>query len=586
VERHSACDKMKRNIDTNASKISGDPDLSPKGVGRRHLKKCHVSPTLQNILIGGIFLFAVGIMSMYSHLMKIESNYAGRDPRRGSTSSSSNRPKKSSRPDLDPRLQKNNNHRNPGRAWGSEKGNVKCDEDIYRLVSYWNDPRSDVDRAFQSPFLDPPSAYITTPKRRRYLSFEPDLGGWNNIRMEFEIMVVLAAATGRTLILPPDNPLYLLNKEKENRHRGIQSFFQGFEDIVDTISMEDFFQKEIIEKKYYQLPGDEQNRTRLMGSLQKCVWMAKSDNSCVYLNEYLTQVADFVPEWHGEHHCLIMNDEKWFRDESGYLDETQQQQIKKFCDKREPIYYNTQMHAAPLIHFHSHFKDTRLLVHHYAFIHFTSPKIGNYYKRLVRDRVRYSDEIFCAAGKIVKSLIEESMGRYFNGAGAEAGYFSMHIRRGDFQWPKMRISAQEWHENTRHWLEPDDQHLLYIATDETNRTFFEPLMKHYKVRFLSDYSELANLSNLDPNYVGMIDQVVASRARDFVGTYFSSFSAYIGRMRGHHALSGKRMFYSHPDYWDETHSWVYPHSSYSAREFPLGWVGIDEDDEPSERDFY
>ena len=43
---------------------------------------------------------------------------------------------------------------------------------------------------------------------------------------------------------------------------------------------------------------------------------------------------------------------------------------------------------------------------------------------------------------------------------------------GDFQWPKMRISAEEWHENTRHWLEPDDQHLLYIATDETNRTWF------------------------------------------------------------------------------------------------------------------
>ena len=114
----------------------------------------------------------------------------------------------------------------------------------------------------------------------------------------------------------------------------------------------------------------------------------------------------------------------------------------------------------------------------------------------------------------------------------------------------------------------------------------EPLMKHYRVRFLNDYSDLAGLPNLDPNFVGMIDQVVASRASKFVGTYFSSFSAYIGRMRGYHSVSGKQMFYSHPDYWNETHSWVYPHSSYSAREFPLGWVGIDEDDEPSEQDFY
>ena len=114
----------------------------------------------------------------------------------------------------------------------------------------------------------------------------------------------------------------------------------------------------------------------------------------------------------------------------------------------------------------------------------------------------------------------------------------------------------------------------------------EPLMKHYKVRFLDNYAELAGLSNLDPNFVGMIDQIVASRGRDFVGTYFSSFSAYIGRIRGYHSLSGKRMFYSHPQYWNETHSWVYPHASYSAREYPLGWLNIDENEEPSEKYFY
>ena len=88
--------------------------------------------------------------------------------------------------------------------------------------------------------------------------------------MQFEIMVVLAAATGRTIVLPPDNPMYLLNKEKENRHRGLQKFFQSFDDIVDTIAMEDFFQEEIIRKKSYPLPSDERNRTRLIGSLQKC----------------------------------------------------------------------------------------------------------------------------------------------------------------------------------------------------------------------------------------------------------------------------------------------------------------------------
>lgn len=245
-------------------------------------------------------------------------------------------------------------------------------------------------------------------------------------------MVVLAAATGRTLVLPPDNPLYLLNKEKENRHRGIQKFFQPFDDVVETISTEEFFQKEIIGQTTYPLPSDEKNRTRLMGSLQQCYWMKKHTHSCIFLYEYLSQVADFVPNWHGEHHCLIMDDNNWFKDDAIGVtgNEAQRQQIKKFCAKRTPIYYNTQMHDAPLIHFHSHHKDTRLLVHYYAFIYFTNPKIGNYYKRLVRDRVRYSDEIFCASGKIVVSLLEES---------APSGYFSMHIRRGKFHFAHLRV---------------------------------------------------------------------------------------------------------------------------------------------------
>jgi hypothetical protein len=45
----------------------------------------------------------------------------------------------------------------------------------------------------------------------KYISFSPDRGGWNNIRMSMEIIFVIAAASGRTLVLPPEQPLYLLH---------------------------------------------------------------------------------------------------------------------------------------------------------------------------------------------------------------------------------------------------------------------------------------------------------------------------------------------------------------------------------------
>jgi len=465
---------IKSNNNNGATRLRSTNSLGPT------ILSPHV---LQNILIVGILGLVIGILILHSRLMSIyESNHvgggdllgSGRVRRSSSTAILGHRHHNSQQQQQygdHQRRKNNNNKRNkidptttniiPKRARGSERGHVECgDPEISNLVSYWNDPRSD--RAFQSPFLTYPlssSGHDTNTinnnqqeERTRYLSFEPDLGGWNNIRMEFEIMVVLASATNRTLILPPDNPLYLLHRDKSNKHRGMQNFFQGFDDIVNIISTEDFVQREMIRKKNYRLPLDETNRTRVLGSLKQCYWMKKSDKSCITLFEYLSEVADYVPKWHGERHCLIMDDENWYRrnhrnNENGKYTHHAERiaRIHKFCAKRTPIYYNKQMHDAPLLHFHSHFKDTRLLLHFYAFVHFTNPKVGNYYKRLVRDRVRYTDEIFCAAGKIVKSLLVESSSLDGGAKGAMTpsengdvgravndGYFAMHIRRGTF----------------------------------------------------------------------------------------------------------------------------------------------------------
>ena len=233
-----------------------------------------------------------------------------------------------------------------------------------------------------------------------------------------------------------------------------------------------------------------------------------------------------------------------------------------------------------LIHFRAGDKQFRLLTHYYLMLHFTNPAIDHYFKRFVRDFLHYHDAIYCAAGKIVKAVQAEGTRLGFTvdeeGGG---GYSAMHIRRGDFQYKKVKIPAQEWIDNTQEIWQPNE--ILYIATDERNKTWFNPIARRHPIRFLDDYWDLAGLSDLDPNYMGMIDTIVASRARAFAGTWFSTFTGYINRMRGHHGMSMMDSWYSFLERKTAVHEWKNVSGYAYAYEFQIGWIGIDADVPPS-----
>jgi len=140
--------------------------------------------------------------------------------------------------------------------------------------------------------------------------------------------------------------------------------------------------------------------------------------------------------------------------------------VKKRCGERVPLYWNKEMQAPVLLHFRASEKDYRLLAHYYGIIYFTDPVIENYYRRFVRDFLHYHDTIYCAAGKIVKAVQAEGEKRGFSVDAEGAGGFStLHVRRGDLQYKKVKIPAEEWYENTKEIWKPGE--ILYIATDGT-----------------------------------------------------------------------------------------------------------------------
>jgi len=101
---------------------------------------------------------------------------------------------------------------NPG--LGLEEATLTCPSGDQSPIAYWNKWTGSTPR-YVSPFAGGGG-------EKKYVTFEPDEGGFNNIRMGMEIMFVFAVITGRTLVLPDEYPMYLLGEAGETAKRTMQ----------------------------------------------------------------------------------------------------------------------------------------------------------------------------------------------------------------------------------------------------------------------------------------------------------------------------------------------------------------------------
>jgi hypothetical protein len=451
---------------------------------------------------------------------------------------------------------------------GAQRGHIQCDVDVDELLAYWNEPVGTRDLQFQTPFAASATATATATAKSvtepKFLTFEPDQGGWNNIRMSFENLVILAAATGRTLVLPPKAPFYLLAWGKEGA-RTFGSFFSMDTVVskrISIITMSEFLT--LHGTKVLNVTQEELKQIQPLGNL--CLYQRGGADHCQNLWKHFRPVG-WQPQFKVSNQCLIFDEDVFHGKKQPQL--TDAARVARFCGKeRTPMYVNDTWTKPQLLHWNAAGVDEyRLLDHFYTAMFFTNPVIDNYMKRLIRDTLHYNDEIHCVAGKIIRALHDEF-----------PVMSSWHVRRGDFQFKLTRLTIEEWYNNTKSFLQEGEA--LYIATDEGNRTFFAPLTERYghPVKFLDDFNDMFHLKELDPAYLGMIDTIVASHGRTFTGTWFSTFSGYINRLRGYRGISMKHSWYSWSKRRTKMHTWEYPTGNYYAREWPIAWVGIDGDE--------
>jgi len=73
--------------------------------------------------------------------------------------------------------------------------------------------------------------------------------------------------------------------------------------------------------------------------------------------------------------------------------------MEHFGGHRQPVFYNKELQQAHHIHFPAA-GSHRLLQHHYAFSFFAAPAMQSFYRRFIRDWMRYKDEIQCAGHRL------------------------------------------------------------------------------------------------------------------------------------------------------------------------------------------
>lgn len=424
-----------------------------------------------------------------------------------------------------------------------------------------------------------------------------------------ETVVGLAAATGRTLVLPPQKQMYLLGKgeNKQKRHFGFEDFFPMHQmaaenAAIDMVTMQQFLETEA-------MAGHLKDRSTGKASFppyNRTDWNGLKGQEYDELREWLRTVT-LVPKWSpekclaafpadGDHKRVVELQEmqKTIHEQGGAnpdhyvgkpvpVDAPPIERMKENLNKRKELcVYDEDMQNEFVIHFAcAHKLGLRLLVHFYAFLFMEDWKEDLWLKRFMRDHMRYNDDIQCAAARLVHSMRQKA--REHDPNGNPDGIFdSFHIRRGDFQYKDTRIDAEQIHAKSKDKLVPGST--IFIATDERDKSFFDPLKQHYNIFFLDDFMDL--LEGVNSNYYGMIDQLVASRGRVFHGCWFSTFTGFINRMRGYRSVKDKLPGYEDgvlPTSWyyvpnnrnDVLQRYVPLSNSFFAREFPTSWRGID-----------
>jgi hypothetical protein len=306
-----------------------------------------------------------------------------------------------------------------------------------------------------------------------YIFLQPWPGGFNNIRMSFEISMCLSYLSNRVLILPPKYKMYLL--EGENH---ISDFFN-----LDHLGIH-----YLLFEEFCELKGIEKN----IESIKQISRIEKFDSVANVIIDSLDEIP------------------------SQFLRGRSTLKLHQVVDNSEIIYL-----------------DKNLLGNFYTSI-YTDKQIE--LNKLIAKYSILKEDLFNLATRIISRI-------------GDGNYYSIHIRRNDFQYKEVRIDSNELVSNIKDIIPFGSK--LYISTDHnTSDSFFNILKEKYNVVFYEDVSKDIVLENI--NWIPILEMLICTRGIRFIGTKLSTFSSYIYRMRGYMDDIQDKSYYINTEPFDPT----------------------------------
>lgn len=444
-----------------------------------------------------------------------------------------------------------------------------------------------------------------------YFVFEPDEAGFSNVRLSFETVVAFSLAMGRILVLPPKKPMTQLSFQHPE---GVRSYsYSDFFNLrnVPMISMEEYLERVAMNGQlrdetgavtyplFHKTKWDYEPGEIGLGELSFFYsWLSKSmhalnwnRDTCVIV--FPSAIQKDIANVRSISDLVIKKDKgdaqsrtKSFIGRPNAVNASAFERFREVIGERTALCeYDDFWQQSESIFIAGHeVSGSRPLIQFYSFLFFEDWRQDLQMKRFMRDNVRFADVIQCAAARIVQAIRHIATKASKNGTNVKGSFDTMHIRRSDFKTLPTFNQRKDGAEQIVTDKFFEDHRTVYIATDEQDKSFFDPIRTRYTILFMEDFNHL--LRGIDPNYFGMIEQLVCAKGDKFVGTYYSTFSAYVNRVRGYHAqkehsqeamkgILNSEYAGQNGRFRDAHKQYVSANKDFWHREWPIAWRDID-----------